>query len=260
MSDLVSEARTKILIAEDDAIVALDLQGMVARMGYDVVAIVDNGNAAVAAAGRFRPDIILLDMQLAGAIDGIEVARKIHETSPIPVIFCISSPDLSALFRAKDISYAGYLLKPINPDSLATTLDTVLYKYKLEKRAELAEERYRRLSETCEILSLFEENDLVFHWTLGNDGVVAWEDGHAPQGDRDSLAEGIAGLVASSFANRVDAAGEGARPRVAGVVSADVVSSGATPVDSGHYVVFGARGSESAIVAGVAVRIEDAAR
>ncbi len=164
MSDLISEARTKVLIAEDEPIVALDLQGMVTRLGYDVVATVDNGSAAVAAARRFIPDIILLDIALSGSFDGIEVARKIHEFSPVPIVFCISTPDLAALMRAKEISYAGYLLKPINPDSLSTTLDTVLYKYTLEKRAELAEERYRTLEKTCTLLRYFSDHDAAYHW------------------------------------------------------------------------------------------------
>ncbi len=247
MSDLASESRTKILIAEDDAIVALDLQGMVARLGYDVVAIVDNGNAAVAAAGRFLPDIILLDMQLAGAIDGIDVARKINEKSSIPVIFCISSPDLSALLRAKDISYAGYLLKPISPDSLATTLDTVLYKYKLEKRAELAEERYRKLSETCEILKFFTDDGLVFRWTRDETGVVSWEDGRAPEGDDGSLAERIGALAVSSAGDE--------RFRVAGVVT-----PGNVPGNALSYAVFGTRAGDSAVMSGLAVRLEAASR
>lgn len=164
MSDLISEARTKVLIAEDEPIVALDLQGMVTRLGYDVVATVDNGTAAVAAARRFIPDIILLDIALSGSLDGIDVARQIHDFSPVPIVFCISTPDLGALMRAKEISYAGYLLKPINPDSLSTTLDTVLYKYNLEKRAELAEERYRTLEKTCTLLRYFSDQDAAFHW------------------------------------------------------------------------------------------------
>ncbi len=249
MSDLASEARTKILIAEDDAIVALDLQGMVARLGYDVVAIVDNGHAAVAAAGRFLPDIILLDMQLAGGMDGIEVARKINEKSSIPVIFCISSPDLSALFRAKDISYAGYLLKPISPDSLATTLDTVLYKYKLERRAELAEERYRKLSETCEILSLFMDEGLVFRWTRDGTGGVAWEDGRAPDDDG-SLAKRIAELAVTAPGGTDET---GARLRVAGVVRI-----GNAPTGAVDYAVIGARGNDSSPLSGLAVRLETA--
>ncbi len=183
MSDLINEARTKVLIAEDEPIVALDLQGMVTRLGYDVVATVDNGSAAVAAARRFLPDIILLDIALSGSHDGIDVARQIHDFSPVPIVFCISTPDLSSLMRAKEISYAGYLLKPINPDSLATTLDTVLYKYNLEKRAELAEERYRTLEKTCALLTFFTEQGTAFHWK-GNRETGIHFDGIDPASSR----------------------------------------------------------------------------
>ena len=164
MSELPNEVRAKILIAEDDTIVALDLQGMLMRLGYDVVAIVDSGPAAIAAARRFQPDIILLDMVLNGSLDGIEVAREIHKTVDVPVVFCVTGADLSVLVRAKEISYAGYLLKPINPDSLATTLDTVLYKYKLEMRVRKIEEKYRLLSDKCRVADLFLEQNAAFNW------------------------------------------------------------------------------------------------
>ncbi len=165
MSELVNDVRAKVLIVEDDVIVALDLQGMVTRLGYDVVAIVDSGQTAITAAQRFRPDIILLDLILVGPLDGIDVAREIHKTFDVPVVFCTSSTDLSMLVRAKEISYAGYLLKPINPDSLSTTLDTALYEYKLEKRVEKAEARFQGLSEKCEILQYFYDQKAAFEWT-----------------------------------------------------------------------------------------------
>ncbi len=181
MSDAPNDLRTKVLIAEDDAIVALDLQGMVMRLGFDVVSIAENGQTAIAAARRFQPDVILLDMVLSGAMDGIEVAREVHRHLDIPIVFCVASPDLATLSRAKDISYAGYLLKPINPDSLATTLDTVLYKYKLEKRVQLAEEKFRALSDTCELIAFFKESGRALPWSwngesgvsLGNQGPFA---------------------------------------------------------------------------------------
>ena len=164
MSELPNDVRAKILIAEDDTIVALDLQGMLMRLGYDVVAIVDSGQAAIASARRFQPDIILLDMVLNGSLDSIEVAREIHKSNDIPVVFCVSGADLSVLVRAKEISYAGYLLKPINPDSLATTLDTVLYKYKLELRVRKVEEKYQALSERCRVADSFFEQNAAFNW------------------------------------------------------------------------------------------------
>jgi CheY-like chemotaxis protein len=165
MPELPNEVRAKILIAEDDTIVALDLQGMLMRLGYDVVAIVDSGQAAIASARRFQPDIILLDMVLNGSLDGIEVAREIHKTNDIPVVFCVSGADLSILVRAKEISYAGYLLKPINPDTLATTLDTVLYKYKLELRVRKVEEKFQALSDKCRVADAFFDQNAAFGWT-----------------------------------------------------------------------------------------------
>jgi CheY-like chemotaxis protein len=169
MSELQNDLRAKVLIAEDDAIVALDLQGMVMRLGYDVVAIVDSGQAAVAAARRFQPEIILMDILLNGPIDGIETAREIHKSMDLPIIFCVASPDLSVLVRAKDISYASYIMKPINPESLATTIDTVLYKYKLEKRVQRAEENFRQLSDSCRIFQTFIENGVAFEWARDRD-------------------------------------------------------------------------------------------
>lgn len=166
MADSLQDLPAKILIAEDDAIVALDLQGMVTRLGYDVVAIVDTVDAVLAAVNRFRPDIILLDLGLNGAAAGIEAARQIKELHDVPVIFCVSNTDLTILVRTKDVSYAGYLIKPINPDSLSTTLDTALYKYNLERRIRTAEQNYRRLAEVCEVLTFFHDRGGALKWSM----------------------------------------------------------------------------------------------
>ncbi len=182
MSDQGSELPAKILIAEDDAIVALDLQGMVMRMGYDVVAIVDSGEGVIAAVERFRPDIILLDLGLNGPVAGIEIARQIRILHDVPVIFCVSSSDLSSLIRAKDISYAGYLLKPINPDSLSTTMDTALYKYNLERRIRTAEQNYQRLANTCQILHYFFDRNAALEWTWNRSGPIVFKTENIPDG------------------------------------------------------------------------------
>lgn len=249
MSELPTDVRAKILIAEDDAIVALDLQGMVMRLGYDVVAIVDSGQAAVAAAKRFHPDIILLDMVLGGSMDGIEVAHEIHKTFDMPVIFCVSSPDLSSLVRAKEISYAGYLLKPINPDSLSTTLDTVLYKYKLEKRVQKAEEKFRNLSEKCELLQFFSDNACVFEWT--------WQPKEgfrfAVSQDRPTVPDSVAGLasrlgalVSDWFAPAPD------ETQLAALIDSDAEACGKKV-----HAVIGLRNADTGIVSGMLIPLDD---
>lgn len=181
MSDAHYDSRAKVLIAEDDTIVALDLQGMVTRLGYDVVQIVDNGQNATASAKRFLPDIVLVDMGMAGTPDAVDIAREIHGSLDIPIVFCVGTPDIAALARAKDLDYATYLLKPINPDSLSTTLDTVLYKYKLERRVREAEEKFRQLAQTCELLQFFLDHDSAAHWEWSPErGLVAGRGSMAP--------------------------------------------------------------------------------
>ena len=205
MSELPNEVRAKILIAEDDTIVALDLQGMLMRLGYDVVAIVDSGQAAIAAARRFQPDIVLLDMILNGSLDGIEVAREIHKTVDVPVVFCVTGADLSVLVRAKEISYAGYLLKPINPDSLATTLDTVLYKYKLEMRVRKVEEKYRLLSDKCRVADSFFEQNAAFDWQWSeSSGAKIFCPENIVNLPVQSLEEKLSSLVSGHFSTQHD--------------------------------------------------------
>ena len=249
MSELPTDVRAKILIAEDDAIVALDLQGMVMRLGYDVVAIVDSGQAAVAAAKRFHPDIILLDMVLGGSMDGIEVAYEIHKTFDMPVIFCVSSPDLSSLVRAKEISYAGYLLKPINPDSLSTTLDTVLYKYKLEKRVQKAEEKFRSLSDKCELLQFFSDNACVFEWTWRSGEGFRFTEG----ADGPSVPEAIAGL-ASRLSGLVSdwAVSAPSELQFAALIDSSVEACGKKV-----HAVIGLRNAETGVVNGMLIPLAD---
>jgi|GEM_PF-857753 len=253
MLDLVNEARTKILIAEDDAIVALDLQGMVMRLGYDVVTIAENGKAAIAAAQRFLPDIILLDMSLSGPPDAIEVAREINAFSSMPVVFCISSLDLAMLVRAKEITYAGYLLKPINPDSLSTTLDTVLYKYKLEKRVKEAEERFHQMTQKYGVVRyFFDQNaacDLKWDSVSG-----AHIEGHAcADVSIPSLEEKIGHLISAHFSPREDAsdADREIPLRISTVVRGE--TSSGIQVD---LVVIGVRDTETGRVSGMIIPLD----
>lgn len=196
MSEQPTDVRAKILIAESDTIVSLDLQGMIMRMGYDVVALVDSGPEAIAAIKRFHPDIVLLGMVLNGAVDGIQTARGIHEASDIPVVFCLSNADLPALVRAKELTYAGYLLKPINPDSLATTIDTVFYKYKLEKRVQRAEEKSRMLERWDRMLSRLAETGSCAEWSWASGSALSFANGDADQAIR-SLAPRLESLAAT---------------------------------------------------------------
>jgi len=123
----------RVLIVEDEKIIALDLQRRLERFGYTVCDSAAEGEEAVRKARDHRPDIILMDIMLAGAVDGIEAAKTIKRELQIPVIFLTAYADERTLERAKEAEPFGYILKPFKERELYTTIDIALYKHKVDK-------------------------------------------------------------------------------------------------------------------------------
>lgn len=123
----------RVLIVEDEKIIALDLQRRLERFGYTVCDSAAEGEEAVRKAREHRPDIILMDIMLAGAIDGIDAAKAIKRELQIPVIFLTAYADERTLERAKEAEPFGYILKPFKERELYTTIDIALYKHKVDK-------------------------------------------------------------------------------------------------------------------------------
>ncbi|HOX33343.1 MAG TPA: response regulator, partial [Spirochaetales bacterium] len=111
----------RILIVEDEKIIALDLQRRLERFGYSVVGMASDGMEAVALAKERAPDIILMDIMLAGGMDGIEAAGQIRDRYGVPVIFLTAYTDEKTLERAKEVEPFGYILKPFKERELYTT-------------------------------------------------------------------------------------------------------------------------------------------
>jgi len=128
--------KPRLLVAEDEEIVALDLQSQLERLGYDVVARVNSGEAACREAERLHPDLALLDILLEGGIDGIEAARIIRQTHRVPVVFLTAYSDADTLGRAKAVEPHGYLVKPFDQRVLDTTIQVALHKGELDRRLE----------------------------------------------------------------------------------------------------------------------------
>jgi diguanylate cyclase (GGDEF)-like protein/PAS domain S-box-containing protein len=124
----------KILIVEDEKIIALDLQRRLERSGYRVCDLVADGAEAVEKARFHLPDIILMDIMLAGEMDGIEAAKIIKDDLKIPVIFLTAYADEKTLNRAKEAEPAGYILKPFKERDLCTTIDIAIYKGEIDKK------------------------------------------------------------------------------------------------------------------------------
>ena len=127
---------SKILIVEDEGIVALDLQARLNRLGYHVVGTASSGSEAIALAESWHPALALMDIRLKGDLDGIETAEQIRDRFNTPVIYLTAHADDATLQRAKATNPFGYLVKPFEERELHSTLDMALFKIESERRLE----------------------------------------------------------------------------------------------------------------------------
>jgi PAS domain S-box-containing protein len=123
-----------ILIVEDEAIVAADLAGKIRQLGYDVVGPTATGEEAVELALRLRPELVLMDIRLAGAMDGITAAEQIHRECKLPVLFLTAHSDTGTVERARQAEAFGYVLKPFDERDLRIQIEMALYKHAAEER------------------------------------------------------------------------------------------------------------------------------
>lgn len=119
----------EILIAEHQAIVARDMEHMLARHGYSVAATVTSGEDAVEAVMSMRVDLVLMDLDLKGTMDGIEAAGLIQGEYSTPVVFLGSGPDADSVERAKYTDPFGYVAKPAAERDLCAGIELALYRY-----------------------------------------------------------------------------------------------------------------------------------
>ncbi len=127
-------ASTQILIVEDQAIVAHDMRKKLETLGYGVSGIVASGEEAIQQTAVLRPDLVLMDVELEGAMDGTEAARYIHTYFDIPIIFITAHADAETLQRIKVSEPSGYILKPFNLHELSPVIELALYKQQSEKK------------------------------------------------------------------------------------------------------------------------------
>ncbi len=124
----------KILIVEDERIIALDLQRRLLRFGFPDPVITTNGLDALKSIDSNKPDIILMDIMLSSDFDGIETATIINEKYNIPLIFLTAYSDEKTVERAKKAEPYGYILKPFKEKELYTTIDIALYKFESNEK------------------------------------------------------------------------------------------------------------------------------
>jgi PAS domain S-box-containing protein len=130
----------KILVVEDEPIVALDLQQEVEQLGLSVVGQAESADEALMAAEESRPDLALMDVRIVGSMDGIQTARLLREAYGIPVIFLTSYSDESTIKRAAREMPYGYLTKPFQRRELKAALEVGLHRGKMEAQQKEAQE------------------------------------------------------------------------------------------------------------------------
>ena len=130
-----------LLVVEDEALVARDIKARLTRMGYLVLGTAGRGEEAIEKALALRPDLILMDINLKGEIDGVEAAIRIRALYDVPVIFCTAFSNEATLERAKVSEPYGYVLKPFDNRELEINIEIALYKHRVER--DLAETRQR---------------------------------------------------------------------------------------------------------------------
>lgn len=132
--------KTQILIVEDEVIIAKDLQSMLRRLGYDVPLTVGTGEKAIAAAIANQPDLIVMDINLRGAIDGVQAATTISKQQDVPIVYLTANSDEATMQRAKVTDPFGFLIKPFEERTLHAGIEMALFKHRTEKETKSREQ------------------------------------------------------------------------------------------------------------------------
>jgi PAS domain S-box-containing protein len=153
--------KCNILVVEDEALIAANLVNTLSSLGYAVHQPVAKGEDAICAVKARKPDLVLMDIQLIGAMDGIEAAEKIRAIADIPIVYLTAYSDDLRLKQAQLTEPYGYIVKPAHSRELHATIQMALYKHGLDRKLKESEERLRS--------TLASMDDLVF--TLDENGI-----------------------------------------------------------------------------------------
>lgn len=126
--------KVKILIVEDERIVARDLQVRLTNLGYQLSGMAASKQEALLSAAQSRPDIVLMDIRLNGVPDGIDAARELRNEFNLPIIYLTGHSDTATLSRARTTEPFGYILKPFETRELVAAIETAIYKHQAETR------------------------------------------------------------------------------------------------------------------------------
>jgi PAS domain S-box-containing protein len=157
----IGMATGKIVVVEDERIVARDLEATLTRLGYSVCAVVSSGEEAIQQAEQCRPDLVLMDIVLKGRVDGVEATRIIRERFDIPVIYLTAYADDATFQRAKATLPASYLFKPFKERELRIAVELAIYNQMMRQRLRRSEEPFLTTADQTDAVILTDERGVV---------------------------------------------------------------------------------------------------
>lgn len=146
-------SQTRVLVVEDERIVALHLQQRLKTLGYEIAAMAASGEQALERARSEQPDVILMDIHIEGAMDGIETAFEIHKEAHTPIIYLTAYSEAATLERARGTKPYGYLIKPFSERELHATIQMALERSTADAAIRESEERLLLALEAAEMAS-----------------------------------------------------------------------------------------------------------
>ncbi|AKB18549.1 MULTISPECIES: response regulator [unclassified Methanosarcina] len=126
-------AKGRILIVEDEHIVAIGIKRMLKGLGYTVTGVASSGEDAISKAESTFPDLVLMDIMLKGELDGVEAAKEIKERFDVPVVYLTAYSDSNIVERVKKTGPFGYIVKPFDEKDLHSNIEIALHRYRKEK-------------------------------------------------------------------------------------------------------------------------------
>ncbi len=169
----------KVLIADDQVIIAMQLQACVEEIGHDVIGLATNGREAVSLAEQLRPDVVLMDIIMETEDDGIRAADVVYSTMGIPVIFVTAHAQRSLIDQAKAVVPLGYIVKPFDPREIHAAIEIAMGRMDLERRLRESARRYRMATTTGRVG--------IWEWDLERNSVrlepLLWQMLGYPDGD-----------------------------------------------------------------------------
>jgi DNA-binding response OmpR family regulator len=119
----------RALIIEDEILIAEEVADRLSRLGFSVIATVDNADEGIAIATRERPDLVLMDIRLKGEKDGVQAAQEIRQQVDVPIVYVTAYSDRLTVDRAKGTEHDGYILKPFHKRDLQSTIDVAMQRH-----------------------------------------------------------------------------------------------------------------------------------